>query len=78
MNEGDIVVGFFVPVYGAVFKRIVIGFFRLLDKFFDTDVFSKNVSGTVKKQKCEQAAHSSVSVIERVDAEEIQHEHRNN
>lgn len=47
----------------------------LLDEHLDADVLSHNESGAVQEEKRQKAAHAAVSVIERVDAEEVQDEY---
>ena len=48
----------------------------LLDEHLDADVLSHNESGAVQEEKRQKAAHAAVSVIERVDAKEVQDEYR--
>ena len=48
----------------------------LLDEHLDADVLAHNESGAVQEEKRQKAAHAAVSVIERVDAEEVQDEYR--
>lgn len=47
-----------------------------LDEHLDADVLAHNESGAVQEEKRQKAAHAAVSVIERVDAEEVQDEYR--
>ena len=48
----------------------------LLDEHLDADVLAHNESGAVQEEKRQKTAHAAVSVIERVDAEEVQDEYR--
>lgn len=76
LEEGKIVVSVLVPVLGTGLQRFIIGVLALLDEHLDADVLSHNESGAVQEEKRQKAAHAAVSVIERVDAEEVQDEYR--
>lgn len=76
LEEGKIVVSVLVPVLGTGLQRFIIGVLALLDEHLDTDVLAHNESGAVQEEKRQKAAHAVVSVIERVDAEEVQDEYR--
>lgn len=76
LEEGKIVVSVLVPVLGTGLQRFIIGVLALLDEHLDADVLAHNESGAVQEEKCQKAAHAAVSVIERVDAEEVQNEYR--
>ena len=44
--------------------------------FFNTDVPDNAISCLVKQERCQQAAHTSVTVMERMDAEKIKYKIR--
>lgn len=76
-EERQIVIPVLVPVLGTGLQGFVVGILALLDKHLDTDVLAHDESGAIQQQKRQEAAHTSVTVIEGMDAQEVQDEHRN-
>ena len=75
-EEGQVVISVIVPVLGAGLQGLVVRILALLDKHLNTDILANDESGTVQEQECKEAAHTAVSVIERMDTQEVQNEHR--
>ena len=57
-------------------QGFVIGAFALLDDLLNTDEFADDIAASVEQEQGEQAAHATVAVIERMDAEKVEDEHR--
>ena len=76
LEEWEIIVPVLVPVLGAGLQSLVIGILALFDEHLDTDVLAHDESCAVQEKERQEAAHATVSVIERVDAEEVQDEYR--
>ena len=75
-EERKVVVAVLVPVLGAGLKGLVVRILALLDKHLDTDVLANDKAGTIQQKERQKTAHTAVPIVERVDAEEVQDEHR--
>ena len=64
-----------MPVLGAFLQSLVIAVLAVSDQAFNTNILSDWVTRAVQEQQGQQAAHASVAVVERVDAEKVQNEH---
>ena len=60
----------------TVLQGIIIAFFVVSDQFLQADILPDNISGSVKNQQRQETTHSSVSVIERMNAKEVQNKNR--
>ena len=67
----------FVPTVLRFAKCMIVQVFILGNLRFEGYIFPNVEAASVKEQSREQAAHSAVSVIERVYAEEVVNERRN-
>lgn len=75
-NERKIVVLVLVPALRTLLQGLVIRFLALFNQHLDTDVFAHDKPGAVEQQKRKEATHAAVPVVERMDAEKVQDEHR--
>ena len=66
-----------MPVQRTLLQSLVVGLFALLNQLFNADVFTHDIARPVKEQQGKQPAHTPVSIIKGVDAQEIQNKHGN-
>ena len=65
-----------MPAGRAILQDLVIGLFAVCNQPFDTDILSDEIPGTIQQKKRQQAAHAAVSIVEGMNAEKVQDEHR--
>ena len=65
------------PAVLAGFQCVIIKILITGDLALQGDIFSYIVAAPVEQKGSKQAAHSSVTVAERMDAQKIMDEHRN-
>ena len=51
-HKGHIIVRAAIPICTAPLQCFVIGFFGLLNKFFQTDIFPNDITILIKQQQC--------------------------
>ena len=61
-----------VPPHRTSAQGVVVSFVVILDNLFQADIPPHFISGPVEEQQGEEAGHSTVSIDERMDAEEIE------
>ncbi len=69
--KGHYILDSFVPAGLSLCKRIVVQIFVFGDFGFKRDVLANVKVAAIQKQRREQSTHSSVSVIEGVDAQKV-------
>ena len=71
-NERFGIISTFVPVQIRPLQRIVVSFLSVSNCLLDTYILTDKISAFIKEKKRQQAAHSSVSVVKRMNAQEVE------
>ena len=70
-DERGGVFGTVIPAILTGAERVIIQLFALGDLTLKRDVFADHIAGAIEQQCRQQAAHTAIAVIERMDAEEV-------